>query len=88
MCQPDLPEMPEYKEQKTPPSTPNALSPQGVENLAAPVSTSAGQGDEVKIKKKSSKKDLLARTKGVNRFRIPLNTQGGGSGKGQLNIPR
>jgi hypothetical protein len=89
MCQPDIPDMPEYEEPKQPPSAPAPITPQGADTLPPPMSTSAGQGDEAVIKKRKTKKELAARTKGVSRFRIPLNTgSGSGSNNKTLNIPK
>ncbi|BCV06081.1 MAG: hypothetical protein CM15mV125_150 [uncultured marine virus] len=51
MCQPDIPEMPEYEEPKVAPAAPTPIQPDSLGSLPPPMSTSAGQGDEAKLKK-------------------------------------
>ena len=85
MCQPDIPEMPEYEEPKVAPAAPTPIQPDSLGSLPPPMSTSAGQGDEAKLKKKSTIKKDLQRTQGINRFKIPLNTI---KNKTTLNIPK
>ena len=91
MCQPSIPEMPEYEEPKVAPAAPTPIQPDSMGTLPPPVSKSAGQGDQAPIQKPSAKDDLKNRTKGLSRFRIPLNTSGGSitpTGANQLNIPK
>ncbi len=86
MCQPSMPEMPDpIKERPAPPPTPIPVRPDDMGKLPPPISTSAGAGSDTKLKKKTTAKKDLARTRGINRFRIPLNV---GSNKTSLNIPK
>ena len=77
--------MPEYEEPKVAPAAPRPIQPDSMGTLPPPMSTSAGQGDEAKLKKRTTTKKDLQRTSGINRFRIPLNT---GKNKTTLNIPK
>lgn len=91
MCQPDIPDMPEYEEPKVAPAAPTPIQPDSMGTLPPPMSTSASDKDKAVLKKKEGKKKELQRTQGINRFRIPLNTGGSGSGSSggnTLNIPQ
>tara|TARA_R100000388_G_C7239468_1_gene160248 strand:- start:1729 stop:1962 length:234 start_codon:yes stop_codon:yes gene_type:complete len=77
--------MPEYEEPKVAPAAPRPIQPDSMGSLPPPMSTSAGQGDEAKLKKRTTTKKDLQRTSGINRFKIPLNT---GKNKTTLNIPK
>ena len=81
--------MPEYEEPKVAPAAPTPIQPDSMGTLPPPVSTSAGQGEQATLTKASAKDDIAKRTKGINKFRIPLNTNAGSNttGKSQLNIP-
>ena len=86
MCQPSIPDMPEYEEPKVAPAAPTPIQPDSMGTLPPPMSTSAGAGDEAKLKNKNTAKKNLNRTKGINQFKIPLNTTK--SNKTTLNIPQ
>ncbi len=92
MCNPKMPDIPEYEEPKQPPSAPHPHTPDA-STLPPPMSTGASADDDVKIKKKKSKKELAARSKGLSEFRIKLDPKNeGGKGdkknKGSVNIPK
>lgn len=86
MCQPDIPDMPEYEEPKVAPPAPTPVQPDDVAALPPPISTSA-KDDDVKLKKRLTARQELQRSKGLNRFRIPLNTNKTVA-KNSLNIPK
>ena len=87
MCQPSIPDMPEYEEPKVAPAAPKPIQPDSMGTLPPPMSTSAGAGDEAKLKKKLTKKQELQKTQGLSKFRIPLNTAKTTT-KTSLNIPK
>ena len=92
MCMggPSMPETPE-----APPPAPTPPPPAPIIEPEAPtpppVTTSTGEADAAKIKKRSTKRqELQQASSGASALRIPLNTGAGASGgkkTGSLNIP-